>query len=180
MSELGDVARLRLGEQLDLRRSQVDLVTLARARADHYQRISANHTITVIAEASSLVGFWDQDRLERVIDNLLSNAIKYSPQPGTVTIRLTKALPSADGDNQAILTITDGGVGIPPADLPIIFDRFQRGGNVTGRFAGAGIGLAGVRQILIQHGGGIDVQSEEGAGTVVTIRLPLRGHGATV
>ncbi len=171
MSELGDVARLRLGEILDLRLTSVDLVTLASARADHLQQSSPNHTVSVTAEEPSLIGWWDQDRLERVIDNLLTNAVKYAPEGGTVGIHLSKA-PQGDGE-QAVMTVTDEGVGIPPSDLPIIFDRFQRGASVIGRFAGTGIGLAGARHILTQHDGSIDVESEEGIGTVVTIRLPL-------
>ena len=115
-----------------------------------------------------------------MIDNLLSNAVKYTPAGGPVDIHLSKAPVSEGQGEQAVLTVRDEGVGIPPVDLPIIFDRFQRGGNVIGRFAGTGIGLAGVRQVLAQHGGSIDVQSEEGIGTVVTIRLPLGEQGTSV
>jgi PAS domain S-box-containing protein len=173
MGELGDVARLRLGEEIDLRRVAVDLVALVEARAEHFRSISQHHTIALTSETSSLLGYWDRDRLERVIDNLLSNAIKFTPHGGTVSMQLFRDGGSGRTGEQAVLTIKDEGVGIPPTDLPIIFDRFQRGTNVIGRFAGTGIGLAGVKQILGQHGGTIDVQSEEGVGTIVTVCLPL-------
>src|SRR5262249_34505447 len=73
----------------------------------------------------------------------------------------------------------DPGIGIPETDLPHVFDRFYRGANVAGRFAGTGLGLAGARQIVEQHGGAISVESREGIGTTFTVRLPLSWTGAT-
>jgi signal transduction histidine kinase len=64
-------------------------------------------------------------------------------------------------------------VGIPAADQDRIFERFRRGSNVAGRIRGTGIGLAGSRQIVEQHGGSIAIASEEGRGTVVTVTLLL-------
>jgi len=68
----------------------------------------------------------------------------------------------------AVLEVEDHGLGVPTTDLPHIFERFHRAGNV-----GTGLGLADVRQIVEQHGGTIAVDSREGAGTTVTVRLPL-------
>jgi signal transduction histidine kinase len=75
--------------------------------------------------------------------------------------------------NDAVLTVRDQGVGIPAADLPRVFERFARARNVVGRIGGSGIGLAAVKQIVEEHGGAIAVESEEGAGSTFTIRLPL-------
>jgi signal transduction histidine kinase len=72
----------------------------------------------------------------------------------------------------AVLTVSDPGIGIPAEDLPNLFTRFRRGGNVGG-ITGAGIGLAGARQIVQQHGGTIGAESIEGRGSTFTIRLPL-------
>ncbi|MGE3599462.1 MAG: sensor histidine kinase [Dehalococcoidia bacterium] len=72
-----------------------------------------------------------------------------------------------------MIQVQDEGIGIPPADLPHIFERYQRGANVAGRIAGTGIGLAGARQIVELHGGTIEVESVEGHGSVFTVRLPL-------
>jgi signal transduction histidine kinase len=72
-----------------------------------------------------------------------------------------------------MLSVTDQGVGIPAADLPHIFERFRRGGNVAGRIAGSGLGLWGSQRIVAQHGGTIAIDSAEGRGTTVTVRLPL-------
>jgi signal transduction histidine kinase len=71
-----------------------------------------------------------------------------------------------------MLAVSDPGIGIPADDLPSLFTRFRRGGNVGG-IAGAGIGLAGARQIVEQHGGAIGATSIEGQGSTFTIRLPL-------
>ncbi len=73
----------------------------------------------------------------------------------------------------AVLAVQDQGIGIPAADLPHVFERFYRARNVSGRTPGTGLGLAGARQIVEQHGGTIAVESREGAGSTVTIRLPL-------
>ena len=71
-----------------------------------------------------------------------------------------------------MFTVRDEGLGIPAADLPQIFDRFHRGANVTGRTRGVGIGLAGCKLIVELHGGTIAVDSTEGSGTTMTVRLP--------
>nr|MBA3451300.1 ATP-binding protein [Chloroflexia bacterium] len=63
------------------------------------------------------------------------------------------------------------------ADLPHVFDRFRRGGNVAGRIAGSGIGLTGAQQIVAQHGGTLSAQSAEGEGSTFTMRLPLAADG---
>ena len=71
-----------------------------------------------------------------------------------------------------VLQVADSGPGIPADELPHVFDRLWRG-RAAGRVAGAGIGLAVAREVVVAHGGTIEVASDEGAGTTVTIRLPL-------
>jgi len=78
-----------------------------------------------------------------------------------------------DGGIWAELSVRDRGIGIPAADLPYLFERFRRGSNVSGRFAGTGIGLSGAKQIVEQHGVDLSVESVEGEGSVFTVRLPL-------
>jgi signal transduction histidine kinase len=118
-----------------------------------------------------VVGLWDADRLTRVLENLVANAIKYSPPGSNVVVRVDRE--EAPDGPVAVLSITDHGVGIPADDLPHIFERFRRGGNVAGRIAGSGLGLWGSQQIVAQHGGTIAIDSTEGKGTIVTVRLPL-------
>jgi signal transduction histidine kinase len=169
VGELLDIARLQSGRPLDLNRAPADLVALARqAIAD--QHVDERHELRVETAVESLTGLWDAMRLERVLANLLSNAIKYSPDGGPVTIEINEN--KTDGE-WAVLTVRDRGIGIPARDLPHIFERFHRGSNVVGSIDGVGLGLAGVRRIVEQHGGTISIESDEGAGTAVTVRLPL-------
>jgi signal transduction histidine kinase len=81
---------------------------------------------------------------------------------------------SEQGENWAVLEVEDEGIGIPERDLPFIFERFRRGGNVNPGVVGSGIGLAGVKQLVEQHGGTIAATSSEGAGSCFAVRLPMR------
>lgn len=169
LDEMLDAAHLQAGRALDLHRDPIDLMLLAEAVADEAQRRTTHHRIRVETEAP-LIGEWDGRRLERMLGNLLDNAIKYSPQGGEVVVRLAREVDAA-GD-WAVVTVMDQGLGIPAADLPQVFARFHRGRNVGG-IRGTGIGLAGARQIVEQHGGTIAAASIENQGSTFTVRLPL-------
>lgn len=170
IAELEDVARVRSGHPLELRLQPVDLAEVARAAVADVCGSMPHRSVSVEAGTPSAVGHWDPVRLRRVVDNLLSNALKYS-DAGTVVVRVADE--EADGRRWATLSVTDEGLGIPAADLPHIFERFRRGSNVTTRRRGTGIGLAGARQIVEQHGGKLTARSEEGRGSVFTVRLPI-------
>ena len=167
LDELLDIARLEAGQALTLERRPTDLVGLANQAVSAHRRAARLHRVTVDAAEPELVGACDRARLARVLDNLLGNAVKYSPTGGEIVLRLTRE------GAWAVVTITDQGLGIPTADLPRIFERFRRGSNVEGRIPGSGIGLAGVKQVVEQHGGSVSVQSQEGNGSTFTVRLPL-------
>jgi signal transduction histidine kinase len=171
ISELSDLARLQMGRDLVLQRRQADLVRLARAVSDQYKGRSKRLHIRVESSSSELVGEWDNVRLQRALSNLLDNAIKYSPRGGEIVLSLDMV--QKDGAAQARVTVADQGIGIPEVDLPHVFDRYYRAGNVAGNINGTGVGLAGVKQIIEQHGGSIAIASEEGHGTQVTILLPI-------
>jgi two-component system phosphate regulon sensor histidine kinase PhoR len=115
----------------------------------------------------------DADQLDRVMLNLLSNAVKFTPPGGRIEVASC-----ADGES-AVIRVTDTGIGIPGSDQKELFNRFFRASNATGRsIPGTGLGLAIVRMIVVNHGGDIDLQSLEGAGTTVTVRLPLLASAA--
>jgi signal transduction histidine kinase len=120
---------------------------------------------------------WDPTRLGRVLANLLENAVKYSPYGGVIVVRVDRERGSA-GDF-AILEIQDPGIGIPADDVERIFERFQRASNVEGRVSGTGIGLASALHIVESHGGSMTAESQEDAGSVFRVRLPLGHDGFT-
>ncbi|MFN8592779.1 MAG: PAS domain S-box protein [Thermomicrobiales bacterium] len=170
LDELADVMRLRAGEEIELHREPTDLLEIVRRGIATYTRTTERHAIELQTTVDVLVGEWDGPRLERVLANLLANAIKYSPHGGAITV-------SVDQDRSgpvpvAVLAVSDEGVGIPAADLPLVFARFRRARNVTS-IAGTGIGLAGAKRIIDLHGGTINVASTEGCGSTFTVRLPL-------
>ena len=166
IGDLLDAARLQAGRPLELRHQPADLVVLARRAADAYERLSDRHRLRVSATVATAPGVWDTGRVQRVLANLLANAIKYSPAGGDVVVTV-----DVEG-KWAVLTVRDEGLGIPASDLPHVFERFHRGSNVE-RISGTGIGLAGAKDIVEQHGGTISVTSSEGHGTTVVVRLPL-------
>jgi len=174
LDELSDVMRLRAGQEIELHREPTDLVELARRSVDEQARTSELHPIRLRTEVASLPGIWDAPRLERVLGNLLGNAIKFSPAGGDITISIARE--SANGVEDAVLSVQDRGVGIPQNDRDLIFERFRRAGNVES-FAGSGIGLAGAKRIVELHGGAITVTSAEGEGSTFTIRLPITPAG---
>jgi len=102
--------------------------------------------------------------MERVIDNLIGNACKYSPEGGEIEVGVSRS-----GEN-AILTVTDHGTGIPEEALPRLFERFYRVPGTRG--AGSGLGLAVANEVMTWHGGCIEVESVVGKGSTFTVRLP--------
>jgi signal transduction histidine kinase len=115
--------------------------------------------------ASGEVVLGDRGTLTEAVVNILGNAIKYSPDGGRVTVTTSRS-----GEEIAI-TISDQGIGIPPEDLPHVFDDFFRSRSVGGE-GGAGIGLAISHRIVDAHGGAIRVDSEVGSGSTFVITLP--------
>jgi signal transduction histidine kinase len=108
----------------------------------------------------------DRKHLRHILSNLLSNAIKYSRPGGTVRLRTSRL------DGHVVFEVSDEGIGIPEADVPVLFERFHRGANV-GEIPGTGLGLAIVKRSVDVCAGSIAVQSKVGEGTRFTVRLPL-------
>ncbi|HXI15406.1 MAG TPA: sensor histidine kinase [Chloroflexota bacterium] len=172
LSEFVDGMRLREGASLALHRTHVELTALVREVAALHQDGTDQHQIRVEApDSSPIVGAWDRARLTRVLDNLFRNAIKYSPRGGPITASVRRE--SRAGRMLGTVAIADTGIGVPVADLPFVFDPFRRGANVARGIPGSGIGLFAVRQIVEQHGGAVEVQSQEGHGSTFAISLPL-------
>ncbi len=170
LNELLDTAVIRSGGMLELQRDPLNLVTLVQAICAEQQQVAHNNQVRFETSDTELMGYFDARRLERVFTNLVTNAVKYSTNNTAVDVVITHQY-EQDSD-WALIMVQDAGIGIPSADLPHIFDRFQRGSNV-GSIKGSGIGLATVASIVEQHGGSVAVESIEGAGTTFIVRLPL-------
>ena len=111
----------------------------------------------------------DRGRLGQVLDNLVSNAIKFTDVGGSVQV-----LVSSTAD-EAVIEVVDTGIGIAPADQELLFDRFFRSSEATERaIPGTGLGLTIAKAIVERHEGSIEVESSEGRGTTMRVRLPVR------
>jgi len=117
--------------------------------------------------AEPVVMRFDRERIVQLLTNLIGNALKFTPRAGGVSVHLST------GPKEATIEVRDSGPGIPPDELPRIFDRFYRGTNTgEARASGSGLGLAIVRSIVDMHDGEIDVTSVVGEGTVFRVTLP--------
>jgi signal transduction histidine kinase len=116
----------------------------------------------------------DRQQLFRVLQNLIDNAIKYSPDPQTpITLRsvVRQSTSGVTPHNEWYVAVVDHGVGIAPAHLPLIFERFYTRSN--GLQAGSGLGLAICKEIIERHGGGIGAQSTPGEGSTFFFTVPI-------
>jgi signal transduction histidine kinase len=110
----------------------------------------------------------DADQLHQVLVALLDNALKYTPDEGAVMLSLTIE------KNDAVITVSDTGIGILPEDLPYIFERFYRTDRARSYdHGGTGLGLTIVQNIVKEHAGKIEVESTPGKGSTFTLRLPI-------
>ncbi|HET7708457.1 MAG TPA: ATP-binding protein [Sphingomicrobium sp.] len=155
------------GETLE--KEQVDLGELCRAALATVQTISAEKSQTLAASIAQSTGsvFGDPRRLRQAIEHVLGNAIAYTDPGGKIAIK-------AEGDDrQAVITITDNGVGIAEKEMPEVFNRFHRidEAGVRGE-AALGLGLPLTRQFIEAHGGRVDLKSRKGKGTTVTLTIP--------
>ena len=183
--ESGEHLLQMIGDMLDLTRIEVGGMTLAResvalralaAQALEMVRASADRaqlSLSLEAGGADLVVSADRTRLLQVLLNLLSNAVKYSRPGGRVELRLSRG-----ADDQARVDVSDTGIGIAAAELPRIFEPFQRGGQAHGNVEGAGIGLAVTRALVLAMGGSVQVASTPGQGTTFSVRLPLADAAA--
>ncbi|KAB8335023.1 PAS domain S-box protein [Scytonema tolypothrichoides VB-61278] len=156
--------------KLDFRPVPFDLVEYCHYLVEELQlNVNNQHAINFSSQSDFMPCCMDEKLLGHILGNLLSNAIKYSPT--NTTVRFTLAFHHA----RAVFTIQDQGIGIPPADLPHLFDSFHRATNV-GNIQGTGLGLAIVKNCVETHHGEITVKSEIGLGTIFTVTLPLNNY----
>lgn len=171
-----DLGRLAEAEApgLVLDKRAVDLAAVAAARLDAQAGFFGAKGIAVERRLDPATVLGDESRIGQIVDNLLSNALRYTDAGGRVTVDVHRE------DGKAVLCVSDTGIGIRPADLPHIFDRFWRGDPSRARkTGGAGIGLAIARELVKAHDGRIDVESAPGTGSRFTVTLPVAAGGTT-
>ena len=153
---------------LDIR--DVDLGEVVAASVESARPVSANAGVTIGSELpdESVTVRGDHQRLGQSIDNLISNAIKFTPSGGTVTVALRR-----EGD-VAVIAVSDTGIGIPAVELGQLSTRFFRASTATrNAVPGVGLGLTITKAIITAHGGSIGIESEEGVGTTMSLRVPI-------
>jgi two-component system, OmpR family, phosphate regulon sensor histidine kinase PhoR len=111
----------------------------------------------------------DRDRLTQILVNVLDNAVKFTPEDGSIIID------AGQRDNHAVLTITDTGIGIPKEEVQRLGERFYRVDRSRSRdLGGTGLGLSIVKHLMIAHGGRMEIESQLGRGTKVSLYFPLK------
>jgi signal transduction histidine kinase/DNA-binding response OmpR family regulator len=162
-----DIVRIDQG-RLHLERAPVDLAALVQRVLEESRPLHEAHALSYAGVDAPLLVLGDALRLEQIVLNLLENAVKYSPRGSAVQVATGREF------DQARVTVSDQGMGIPAQALPHIFERFYRADNIDPRqVSGIGIGLSVVREIVELHGGRIAVESQEGQGSTFTVYLPL-------
>ncbi len=166
---VNDIVSLDQAERGALQLGPVPLHTVARLAIDGAEVTAAEVGVTIKGDIPSSLPpvLGDRDRINQVFDNLLGNAIKFSPEGGTITVRIREE------DGFLRTEIVDTGIGIPADQLDRIFDRFyQVDGSMSRRFGGTGLGLSIVKSIIESHGGWVGVESELGRGSTFFFTLP--------
>ncbi len=162
-----DISRIETG-QIEITRAPLDICALARQVVEEVQPTLEGLAVVCDAPATALIIEGDTNRLYQVFQNLIGNAIKYSPDGGTITVRVTQQ------SSQVQVAVIDQGIGIPSHVLMQVFQRFYRATNAEVRqIKGMGIGLSVVKEIVSLHGGDVLVESQEGVGSTFTVVLPL-------
>src|SRR6266849_867529 len=172
ISTLLDLSKMEAG-MMEYRIVLTDLARFAKTSVDKVRLLAEGKRIHILTDAPG-GRLWvsaDGPRIEQVLDNLLSNALKFSPEGRTVNLRM---VPDVKG-GVIHVSVSDTGPGIPPEDLPHIFERFYQGHmQAKTTVVGSGLGLALAKKIVEAHGGRIWVESELGKGTTVHFTLPAK------
>jgi len=166
VSELADAAFTARGGELPIVPQRTDLVALVNAVVEGV----LDARVVVERPPAPMWADCDPHLIEQVVHNLVDNALKYSPDGGPVRVTLRPG----DGTRPHELVVRDEGIGIPPAELPLITRRYYRASNVSSRhYPGLGIGLAASRGLVERHEGRMEIESALGRGTTVTVTLPV-------
>src|SRR4029079_12877511 len=169
MDDLLDIGRIT-NDRLELRRERVDLVSIVRNAVEmcHPLIQRSSHEVSVMAPQPSIVVEADPARLGQVFGNLVNNACRYMATRGQLGVTIERA-----NGSEAVVTITDTGMGIPPEQLSTIFEMFSQVDRDNRIHGGLGIGLHLVKRLPELYGGHRSAHSDgSGLGSRFTVRLP--------
>ncbi len=167
-----DFNRVDSGNNALLILSQIELVSFVRGLLTLYAEEKTREKQLAFdfhTDREKIYIQMDAIKLESILDNLLSNAVKYTPEGGSVTLRLE--IP--DEGKEVHISVSDTGIGVPRQDQPYIFQRFFQSPKTAGKKEGTGIGLYLVKTYTELHGGSVLLTSEENKGTTVMLNLPV-------
>lgn len=160
--------------EVDFRMDRFDACQAVRKVYEAMRLDVAKHELALNLSLPAQPGWvWgDRDRIEQVIINITTNAVRYTAKGGSVEMS------AALTDSEVLLSVTDTGIGIPKEDIPRIFDRFYRVDKARSRaLGGTGLGLSIAFEIVRRHNGRMEIQSEVGQGTTMTVHLPRMSEG---
>ena len=167
-SVVADLQTLSLADAALQHPTEVEFSTLCVDAAEIISALGEARRVVVQADVSPDVRVTgNPHKLKQLLLNLGDNAVKYTSSGGRVLFRLRQEC------GQALLQVSDTGIGIAPNEVPRIFDRFYRAPSGNGGARGAGLGLAIAKRIVEVHHGSIDVSSSPGSGTTFSVKLPL-------
>ncbi|HEV3111368.1 MAG TPA: HAMP domain-containing sensor histidine kinase [Candidatus Binataceae bacterium] len=161
------LALARLSEEAFEQRAPVNFGALVREVLDAVEPLVQAKNLSLNANvAEDLIVDGNRDQLRRLVVNLLDNAIKFTPENGRVAVALNRQ------GERAVVRVSDSGLGIAPADLPLIFERFFRG--AAAKTAGSGLGLSLCKEIVRLQGGEIFAANNPAGGCELVVAMPLR------
>ena len=171
LNTLMDISEAETGT-LKLALEPVNVASIVEAAVDLYRHVAEDKRIVVSTAADPALWLMaDRSRMRQVLANLLDNAIKYTPMGGRVDVEAVL------GQNMAVISVRDTGIGVMAHEVPRIWDRLYRGAHSRSE-RGLGLGLSLVRAIVMAHGGRIDVSNAAGGGAIFTIQLPVSSSAA--
>jgi two-component system sensor histidine kinase ResE len=182
VQDLLDLARLEAG-RLELNAVETELLPLLQRVHRKFAALARERDITLKLEADASEGALrleraDEDRLEQVFTNLLDNAIRHTPPEASIVVRAVRV--EKESNDFVRIEVEDQGHGIPPEDVPFVFERFYKADKARKRSSGTGLGLAIVKNLVEAHEGTVGVKSRIGHGTTFTVTIPIRSKAIAV
>jgi signal transduction histidine kinase len=171
LNELLDLARIEARRGADFVFEVMPVQALVEKVVREYKLPAGRALPTLIAASAHLSILGDSQKVQQATLNVLSNAYKYSPAGGAVQIELLESADVAGTARLVGIRITDHGIGMTPEQQARVFERFYRA-DTSGKILGTGLGMSIVHEVVTLHGGRVELASQPGVGTAVTLWLP--------